>query len=72
MLSDALGAHAPVVDTSQIIQRTSRCIERMQENDGPVERRVILPPSIYGSPEWYREAFQEAMTLVLLENPTFS
>ena len=34
------------------------------DNDGPVERRVITPLSIYGSPRWYREAFQHAMTLV--------
>ena len=27
-------------------------------------RKFILPPSVYGSPRWYREAFQNAMTLV--------
>ena len=27
-------------------------------------RKVILPPTVYGSPRWYAEAFQDAMALV--------
>ena len=27
-------------------------------------KKVILPPTIYGSPRWYAESFQDAMALV--------
>ena len=35
-----------------------------QDDTVNVGKKIILPPSVYGSPRFYAEAFQDAMAIV--------